>query len=88
MKHYSLSDLEKYKNKDLNYIHRFFIKRHLAICKECQDRMICIEDNENLIHSIRGAVNEEMPSTPQKPYESLKTILKKSKSADDADERR
>ena len=83
-KHYSLSDLEKYTKKDINFVHRFFIKRHLNKCKECKDRLQCIGENEDLLNSIRNAINEDIPQTDKQVYKKLETLL----SSDVADKRR
>lgn len=78
MKHYSLSELEKYQNNDLNFFRNFIVKHHLQTCEECKERLATLKENEMLIKNIRGAINEDMPKGDDKNYETLKVLLEKS----------
>ena len=77
MNHYSKEELDQYYHKDINFIARQKIKKHLVQCYECSKVFKTLKDDDELLNEIRKSCQENVPDsgTEQETYVKLSSIL-------------
>lgn len=79
MNHYSKEDLDRYLHKDVNFMTRQKIKKHLSGCVACTKTFNELKEDDNLLKEIRNSFQEANPidSIDDKTYTNLSSILGK-----------
>jgi DNA-directed RNA polymerase subunit RPC12/RpoP len=77
MNHYSKEELDRYLHKDVNFITKQKIKKHLFKCTECSKAFDELKEDDTLFDEIRSTYCEEISNTSieQQTYTNLSTIL-------------
>lgn len=69
-RHYSLSELEQYRNRIMPHLSRFRCWFHLFFCKHCRGRLRRLKEDDELVAELRIALREM--SVPKNPAEYLR----------------
>jgi hypothetical protein len=79
MNHYSKEELDQYYHKDINFLTRQKIKKHLPKCSECSSVFEGLKDDDELLDDIRETCRENISDTgfEQQTYTQLISILGK-----------
>lgn len=73
--HYSLSELERYRNRTLPRLSRFRCWFHLLFCKCCQLRLRRLREEDGLVDELKTALKAmAVPENP-KEYQRLYKLI-------------
>lgn len=74
-RHYSLPELERYRNRIMPHLSQFRCWFHLLFCKRCRLRLRRLRENDIFIAELRTALNEmSVPENP-KEYQRLYKLI-------------
>lgn len=75
MRHYSLSELERYRNRTLPHLSRFLCWFHLLFCRRCRLRLRRLRADDIFITELRTAL--KVMSVPDNPaeYQRLRKLI-------------
>lgn len=73
--HYSLSELERYRNQTLPHLFRFLCWFHLLFCRRCRLRLRRLRADDIFITELRTAL--KVMSVPDNPaeYQRLRKLI-------------
>lgn len=75
MKHYSLENLEEYRNRTLPHLSRFLCWFHLLFCKRCQLRLRRLREDDIFVAELRTALKTmAVPDNPAE-YQRLRKLI-------------
>lgn len=66
-RHYSLPELERYRNRIMPHLSRFRCWFHLLFCKRCRLRLCRLREDDELVAELRAAL--KAMAVPDNPAE-------------------
>jgi hypothetical protein len=57
MKHYTREELDRCRNKDMNFILRLICRIHLCVCPHCRRQMTDLQHDDALLTKLKDSLN-------------------------------
>lgn len=65
--HYTIYELDQYRNYAMTWVRRFFCRFHLLHCHRCRERLTRLRQDDMLIMDLRKS--EQKMTIPENPLE-------------------
>lgn len=84
MKHYTSEELDRYRNRDMNFILRLICRVHLCVCPDCRKKMVDLHNDDALLIKLKDSLNmlkvEPNVATYQKICSTIHDLVSKESS--------